>query len=70
LVFPTDQTKTAAEINKLLVTTTDIFLKFPTPPQPAAALSHNPIPAALPSRAPSRRTDVTPSQSLANSFRN
>ena len=64
------QTKTAAEINKLLVTTTDIFLKFPTPPQPAAALSHKPIPAAPPSQAPNRRTDVTPNQSLANSFRN
>jgi hypothetical protein len=63
------QTKTAAEINNLLVTVTDIFLKFPTPPQPAAA-SHKPIPAAPPSRAPSRRTDVTPNQSLANSFRN
>ena len=64
------QTKMAAEINKLLVTDTDIFLKFPTPPQPPAALSQKPIPAAPPSRAPSRRTDVTPNQSLVNSFRN
>ena len=64
------QTKMATQINNLLVTATDIFLEFPTPPQPAAALSHKPIPAAPPSRAPSRRTDVTPNQSLANSFRN
>ena len=64
------QTKMAAEINKLLVADTDIFLKFPTPPQPPAALSQKPIPAAPPSRAPSRRTDVTPNQSLVNSFRN
>jgi len=64
------QTKMAAEINKLLVTDTDIFLKFPTSPQPPAALSQKPIPAAPPWRAPSCGTDVTPNQSLVNSFRN
>lgn len=64
------QTKIAAEINNLQVTVTDIFLKFPTPPQPPAALSHKPIPAAPPRRASNRRTDVTPNQSLADSFRN
>jgi hypothetical protein len=64
------QTKIAAEINNLLVTDMEIFLKIPTPPQPPAALSHKPIPAAPPSRAPNRRTDVTPNQSLADSFRN
>lgn len=64
------QTKMAAEINNLLVTDMEIFLKIPTTPQPPAALSHKPIPVAPPSRAPNRRTDVTPSQSLADSFRN
>jgi hypothetical protein len=64
------QTKMATQINNLLVIATDIFLEFPTSPQRAAALSHKPMPAAPPSRAPSRRTDVTPNQSLANSFRN
>jgi hypothetical protein len=64
------QTKMAAEINNLLFTDREIFLKIPTPPQPLAALSNKPIPAAPPSRAPSRRTDVTPNQSLVNSFRN
>jgi hypothetical protein len=64
------QTKIAAEINNLQVTVTDIFLKFPTPPQPPAALSHKPIPAAPPSLAPNHRTDVTPNKSLAESFRN
>jgi hypothetical protein len=63
------QTKMAATINNLLVTDMEIFLKIPTPPQPAAALSHKPIPAAPP-RAPNRRTDVTPNQSLADGFRN
>ena len=65
-----DQTKMAAQINNLQVTVTDIFLKFPTPPQPPAALSHKPIPAAPPSLAPNHRTDVTPNKSLAGSFRN
>jgi hypothetical protein len=63
------QTKMEAEISNLLVTDIEIFLKIPTPPQPPAALSHKPIPVA-PSRAPNRRTDVTPTQSLADSFRN
>jgi len=62
------QTKMAAEINNLLFTDREIFLKIPTPPQPA--LSHKPIPAAPPSRALNRRTDVTPNQSLADGFRN
>jgi hypothetical protein len=64
------QTKMAATINNLLLTDMGIFLKIPTPPQPAAALSHKPIPAAPPSPAPNRRTDVTPNKSLADSFRN
>jgi hypothetical protein len=64
------QTKMAAEINKLLETDMEIFLKIPTPPQLPAALSHKPIPAAPPSRAPNRRTDVTPNHFLADSFRN
>jgi hypothetical protein len=64
------QTKMAAEINNVQITDREIFLKIPTPPQPAAALSHKPTPAAPPSQAPSRRTDVTPNQSLVNSFRN
>jgi hypothetical protein len=64
------QTKMATQVNNLLVADMEIFLKIPTPPQPAAALSHKPIPAAPPSRAPNRRTDVTPNQSLVNSFRN
>jgi hypothetical protein len=64
------QTKMAAEINNLLETDMEIFLKIPTSPQPPAALSHKPIPTAPPSRAPNRRTDVTPNHSLADSFRN
>jgi hypothetical protein len=64
------QTKMAAEINNLLVTDMEIFLKIPAPPQPPAALSRKPIPAAPPLRAPNRRTDVTPNQSLADGFRN
>jgi len=64
------QTKMAGEINNLLVTDMEIFLKIPTPPQPRAALSRKPIPAAPPLRAPNRRTDMTPNQSLADSFRN
>ncbi len=64
------QTKMAGEINNLLVTDMEIFLKIPTPPQPADSLSHKRIPVAPPSRAPNRRTDVTPNQSLADSFRN
>ena len=64
------QTKMAAEINNLLVTDMEIFLKIPTPPQPPAALSRKPIAAAPPLRAPNRRTDVTPNQLLADGFRN
>jgi hypothetical protein len=64
------QTKMAGEINNLLLTDMEIFLKIPTPPQPPAALSRKPIPAAPPLRAPNRRTDMTPNQSLADSFRN
>jgi hypothetical protein len=63
------QTKMAGEIDNLLVTDMEIFLKIPTPPQPPVALSHKPIPAP-PSRAPNRRSDVTPNQSLMDSFRN
>ena len=64
------QTKMAGEINNLLLTDMEIFLKIPSPPQPPAALSRKPIPAAPPLRAPNRRTDMTPNQSLADSFRN
>ncbi len=64
------QTKMAAEINNLLVTDMEMFLKIPTPSQPPAALQRKPTPAAPPLRAPNRRTDVTPNQSLADSFRN
>ena len=63
------QTKMAGEINNLLLTDMEI-LKIPSPPQPPAALSRKPIPAAPPLRAPNRRTDMTPNQSLADSFRN
>lgn len=64
------QTKMAGEITNLLLTDMEIFLKIPSPPQPPAALSRKPIPAAPPLRAPNRRTDMTPNQSLADSFRN
>jgi hypothetical protein len=64
------QTNMASQINNLLVTDMEIFMKIPTPPQSPAAVSHKPIPAASPSRVPNRRTDVTPNQSLADSFRN
>jgi hypothetical protein len=63
------QTKMAAEINNLLVTDMEIFLKIPTPPQPPAASSRKPMPVTPPSRAPNRRTDLTPNQSLADSLR-
>lgn len=61
------QKKMAGEINNLLVTDMEIFLKIPTPPQTPAALSRKPIP---PLGTPNRRSDVTPNQSLADSFRN
>ena len=64
------QTKMAGEINNLLVTDMEIFLKIPAPPQPPAALSHKPLPPAPPARTLNRRTDVTPNQSLADNFRN
>ena len=64
------QTKMAAQVNNLLVTDMEIFLKIPTPPPPPAALSHKPTPTAPPSRAPNRRSDLTRNQSLADSLRN
>jgi hypothetical protein len=64
------QTKMADEINNLLVTDMEIFLKIPTPPQPPAASSRKPMPVTPPSRAPNRRTDLTQGQSLADSVRN
>jgi hypothetical protein len=64
------QTKMAAEIDNLLVTDMEIFLKIPTPPQPPAASSLKPMPVTPPSRAPNRRTDLTHNQSLADSVRN
>ena len=64
------QTKMSAEINNLLVTDMEIFLKIPTPLQPPAASSHKRMPVAPPSRARNRRTDITHSQSLADSLRN
>jgi len=64
------QTKMAGEINNLLVTDMEIFLKIPAPPQPPTALSHKPLRPAPPARALNRRTDVTPNQSLADNFRN
>lgn len=63
------QMKMAADINNLLVTDMEMFLKIPTAKAPAAP-SHKPIPAAPLSRALNRRTEVTPNQSLADSFRN
>jgi len=63
------QTKMAAQIDNLLVTDMEIFLKIPTPPQPPAASSRKPMPVT-PSRAPNRRTDLTHDQSLADSVRN
>ena len=64
------QTKMADEINNLLVTDMEIFLKIPTPPQPPAASSRKPMPVTPPSRALNRRTDLTQGQSLADSVRN
>jgi len=60
------QTKMAAQIDNLLVTDMEIFLKIPTPPLPPTASSRKPLPVAPPSRAPNRRTDLTPNQSLAD----
>ncbi|SRR6266566_2814932 len=64
------QIKMAAEIDNLLVTDMQIFLKIPTPPQPPAASSRKPMPVTPPSWAPNRRTDLTHNQSLADSVRN
>jgi hypothetical protein len=64
------QTKMSTEINNLLVTDMEIFLKIPKPPLPPAALSRKPMPVAPPSRAPNRRSDLTHSQSLADGLRN
>ena len=61
------QTKMAGEINNLLVTDMEMFLKIPAPP---AAASRKPTPVAPPLRAPNRRTDAIPDQSLVNNFRN
>jgi hypothetical protein len=58
------QTKIEAEINNLLVTDLEIFLKIPTPPP--AASSRKPMPVAPPSRVPNHRTDLTHNQSLAD----
>ena len=64
------QTKMAGEINNLLVTDMEMFLKIPAP-APAAAPSRKPMPVAPPLRAPNRRTDLVPDQSLAaDNFRN
>jgi hypothetical protein len=62
------QTKMAGEINNLLVTDMEMFLKIPAPP--AAGLPRKPTPVAPPLRAPNRRTDAIPDQSLVNNFRN
>jgi hypothetical protein len=63
------QSKMAGEITNLLVTDMEMFLRIPAPP-PAAASSRKSTPAAPPPRAPNRRSDLTPSQSVANNFRN
>ena len=44
------QTKMAAEIDNLLVTDMEIFLKIPTPPQPPTASSRKPMSVTPPSR--------------------
>ena len=59
----------AAEIHNLLVTDMDMFLKIPASP-PAAASSRKSMPVAPPSRVPNRRSDLTPNQAIADSFRN
>jgi hypothetical protein len=64
------QTKIEAEINNLLVTDMEIFLKIPTPPQRPAASSRKPMPVAPPPRALNRHTDLMHNQSLADSLRN
>ena len=64
------QTKMEGEINNLLLTDMEIFLKIPTPPQPPAASSRKPMPVAPPTRAPNRHTDLTQGQSFADGLRN
>ena len=59
------QTKIQGEIDNLLVTDMEIFLKIPTPPQPPAASSRKQMPVTPPSRAPNHHTDLTHNQSLA-----
>ena len=59
------QTKIEGEIDNLLVTDMEIFLKIPTPPQPPAASSRKQMPVTPPSRAPNHRTDLMHNQSLA-----
>ena len=63
-----DQTKMAGEINNLLVTDMEMFLKIPAPA--SAAAPRKPTPVAPPLRAPNRRTDLIPDQSLVDNFRN
>jgi hypothetical protein len=77
------QTKMAGEIENLLVTDMEMFLKIPSSsPALAASRKSNLVvpaspassrkspPAAPSSRAPDRHTDLMPNQSLADSFRN
>ena len=60
------QTKIEGEIDNLLVTDMEIFLKIPTPPQPPAASSRKQMQVTPPSRAPNHRTDLTHNQSLTD----
>jgi len=60
------QTKIQGEIDNLLVTDMEIFLKIPTPPQPPAASSRKQMQVTPPSRAPNHRTDLTHNQSLTD----
>jgi hypothetical protein len=62
------QTKIAGEINNLLVTDMEMFLKIPAPK--SAAAPRKPTPVAPPLHAPNRRTDLLPDHSLVNNFRN
>jgi hypothetical protein len=60
----------AAEINNLLVTDIEMFLKIPaTAPKAPAALSRKPTLVPPPSPAPNRRTDLMHNHSLADSLR-
>ena len=63
------QTKIEGEIDNLLVTDMEIFLKIPTP-QPPALSSRKPMPVTPPPRAPNRRSDLTQGPSVADSLRN